>query len=39
MDLNKVNIGNIQPSDDEDMGDDSEKESKGVGYGSLFKLK
>jgi murein DD-endopeptidase MepM/ murein hydrolase activator NlpD len=39
MDLNKVNIGNIQPSDDEDMGDDSEKESRGVGYGSLFKLK
>jgi len=39
IDLNKVNIGNIQPSDDEDMGNDSEKESKGVGYGSLFKLK
>ena len=39
MDLNKVNIGNIQPSDDEDMGDDSEKESKGIGYGSIFKMK
>lgn len=39
IDLNKVNIGNIQPSDDDDMDNDSEKESKSVGYGSLFKLK
>jgi len=44
MDLNKIKIGNIEPSDDEDMGgeeggDNSGKTNAGGGYGSIVKFR
>ena len=44
MDLNKIKIGNIEPSDDEDMGgeeggEDLGKTNVGGGYGSIVKFK
>lgn len=43
MNLNKVNIGNVEPSDNEDSGSeedgDKKVKSSDSGYGSIFKLK
>ena len=44
MDLNKIKIGNIEPSDNEDSnseegGDEKVKSSSDSGYGSIFKIK